>query len=92
MRQHGWVGSPDYETLVAVLVEAREAANLTQRDLANRLGTAQSRVARIESRQRNVSLLEFIEIARALGAAPETLFAKILVRIAQATDVDSVSR
>ena len=34
--------------LVAALVRAREAANLTQAELARRLGTSQSAIARLE--------------------------------------------
>lgn len=81
MRRRGWLGTPQYEFIVAALVEAREAAGLTQRDLAARLGVAQSRIGRIESGQRNVSVLELVAVARALGREPVELFTVIADRL-----------
>lgn len=76
-RRRGWIGTPQYEVMVMILVEAREIAGITQQTLASRLGVQQSMVAKIESRQRNVSLLEFLAIAKALGAAPDELVQRI---------------
>ncbi len=70
--------SRGHRTLIAVLVEHRQAAELTQRDLAARLKRPNSFVGRIESGERRVDVVEFIEIARVLGADPRELFAKIV--------------
>jgi transcriptional regulator with XRE-family HTH domain len=87
-RQHGWIGTAAYEAMVSVLVVARGNAGMTQHDLAGRLGVSQSMVAKIESRQRNVSLLEFLAIAKAIGVAPEDLISKVgvAVKAAEAGD------
>jgi transcriptional regulator with XRE-family HTH domain len=51
------------------LKEAREAAGLTQRALAARLGRSQSFVADIEGRNRRVSVTELWLLADAVGRA-----------------------
>jgi transcriptional regulator with XRE-family HTH domain len=53
--------------LIDLLVKKREAAGMTQADLAARLGEYQSFVARLESGQRRVDVVEFMEIAEAIG-------------------------
>ncbi len=47
-----------------------EAAGLTQTAVAHRLGEYQSFVARLESGQRRVDVVEFLEIADILGFGP----------------------
>ncbi|MEP1209419.1 MAG: helix-turn-helix transcriptional regulator [Rhizobiaceae bacterium] len=49
-----------------MLVQAREKAGLTQAELAENLGEYQSFVARLESGQRRVDVVEFIEFAELL--------------------------
>jgi hypothetical protein len=64
--------------LTSVLVGAREAAGLTQRDLAARLKRPHSFVGRFEAGERRIDVVEFIEIARVLEVDPRHLFAKLL--------------
>ena len=66
-----------HRELIAVLVATREAAGLTQRDLAARLKRPRSFVGRIEAGERRVDVIEFIEIARVMGVDPGHLFSKI---------------
>ena len=61
-----------------VLIKARLAANVTQRELALRLGRAQSYVSRIENGRLSIEREQFVEIARALGQDPYVLFAKVV--------------
>lgn len=61
-----------------LLVQARVAANLTQQELASRLGRAQSFVSRIEHGRFGIERAHFAAIARALGEDPPALFAKAL--------------
>jgi len=67
-----------HRQLIALLVSAREGADLTQRDLAARLKRPHSFVGRIEAGERRVDVVEFIEIARALDVDPRQLFAKLI--------------
>lgn len=70
--------SPEYRALSEVLLEARTAAGLTQRDLAARLDRQHSFIGKIESGSRHINVIEFIEVAGALGIDPERLFAKVV--------------
>jgi transcriptional regulator with XRE-family HTH domain len=67
-----------HRALIGILVEARERAGLTQRDLAARLKRPHSFVGRIEAGERRVDVIEFIEIARVMDVDPRELFAQIL--------------
>jgi transcriptional regulator with XRE-family HTH domain len=66
-----------HRALIELLVSTREAAGLTQRDLAARLKRPRSFVGRIEAGERRVDVIEFIEIARVMGIDPGQLFSKI---------------
>jgi transcriptional regulator with XRE-family HTH domain len=61
------LGSKRHQALIALLVERREAAGMTQAQLADRLGEYQSFVARLESGQRRIDVVEFLELAEVLG-------------------------
>jgi len=64
------LGTERHKALIALLIEKREAAGLTQSDLAAKLGEYQSFVARLESGQRRVDGVEFLELAELLGFNP----------------------
>ncbi|MDU0364475.1 helix-turn-helix transcriptional regulator [Rhizobium sp. 25PS6] len=64
------LGTERHRALIALLVEKREASGLTQTELADRLGEYQSFVARLESGQRRVDVVEFLELARILNFDP----------------------
>jgi len=59
--------------VVQAIIQARKAAGLTQRELADRLNKSQSFVALIETSQRRIDIVEFIAIAFALNSTPERL-------------------
>jgi transcriptional regulator with XRE-family HTH domain len=61
------LGTEQHKALIAMLTAKREAAGLTQAQLAEALGEYQSFVARLESGQRRVDVIELIELARILG-------------------------
>jgi len=63
--------------LIAVIVAAREAAGLTQRQLAAKLKRSNSFVWKLEAGERQINVLEFIEIARVLGVKASTLMVDI---------------
>lgn len=64
--------------LCATLVEARKEAGISQQELARRLKRSQSFIAKIEVGERRIDVVEFIEIARALGREPTELLARAL--------------
>jgi transcriptional regulator with XRE-family HTH domain len=70
--------SAKHRALVSAIVSARQAAGLTQRQLAARLKRSNSFVWKIEAGERRVEVLEFVEIARATGVEPTELLQRAL--------------
>jgi|GraSoiStandDraft_45_1057281.scaffolds.fasta_scaffold265112_2 transcriptional regulator with XRE-family HTH domain len=56
---------------------ARRELALTQRELAQRLGTSQAYVANVEAGRENVTLGKLAQLAAALGAGLEIRFAVV---------------
>ncbi len=71
------LGSPQHKTFIALLIEMREGAGLTQTELASKLGEYQSFVARLESGQRRVDVIEFLKLASVLAFDPHELLDKV---------------
>jgi len=64
------VHSPTQAAFCALMVKARKAAGLTQHELALRLKQPQSFVAKYEGGERRLDVVEFLNVARAIGADP----------------------
>lgn len=75
------VHTPDYAALRAELRQARDAANLSQRDLATRLGVAHSWVAKVETGERRIDLLEFCWFFAACDANVQPALDRLSKRI-----------
>jgi transcriptional regulator with XRE-family HTH domain len=67
-----------HRALMAAMTAARLRAGLTQRDLAARIGRAHSFIGKIESGERQLNILEFCELADALGLKPEKLLGRVI--------------
>jgi ribosome-binding protein aMBF1 (putative translation factor) len=59
-----------YELFRDRLVSARKMAGLTQMQLAERLSRPQSFVSKYERGERRLDVVEFLEVARAMGVDP----------------------
>jgi transcriptional regulator with XRE-family HTH domain len=70
--------SAEYARLIETLVAVRHASRMRQQALAKKLGKPQSFVAKYEGGERRIDVIEFIAIARALGADPLKLFKEFL--------------
>ncbi len=57
---------PRYE-IISQIIEARKENNITQSELAKRVGTQKSNISRLESGTYNPSLDFLIKVARGLG-------------------------
>jgi transcriptional regulator with XRE-family HTH domain len=66
-----------HRALIAAVAAARKAAGLTQRELAAKLKRSNSFVWKFEAGERQLKVLEFIEMAKILGVKPSDLIAKI---------------
>jgi transcriptional regulator with XRE-family HTH domain len=71
------LGTNQHKALVAALVAAREAAGMTQTQLADALGEYQSFVARLESGERRIDVIEFIRLSRIMGLNAAEILHKI---------------
>ncbi|WP_167648812.1 helix-turn-helix domain-containing protein [Mameliella alba] len=67
------IRTPGQKVLCLTLIEARQKAGLTQAALAARLKCQQSLIARIESGERRIDVVELIVIARAIGIPTESV-------------------
>jgi transcriptional regulator with XRE-family HTH domain len=70
--------SSKHRALIAAIVEARNATGLSQRDFAKKLGRSNNFVWRIEAGERQVNVLDFIEIAKAAGIPPDELMRRVI--------------
>ena len=70
--------SAEYARFIALLVAVRKDADIRQQALAKALGKPQSFVAKYESRERRLDMLEFLTIAGALGVDPIRLLRDFL--------------
>ena len=61
------LGSSRHKALIAFVIQQRKAAGLTQVQVAKRLRRYQSYVTLLETGQRRIDVVEFIEIADAIG-------------------------
>ncbi len=64
------IHSSRHVKLRELLVVARKKAGLTQQDVADALGRPQSFVAKYEGGERRLDVVEFLQVAAALGADP----------------------
>lgn len=85
--QHGRIllsaktlGSKRHKALIAMLIKERKAVGMNQTELARALGQYQSFVARVESGERRVDVIEFIDLANAIGFDPKKAIAKLAAK------------
>lgn len=82
-----WVTSPIHRAVVTSLIEARRRAGMTQRDLSSALRKPPSFIAKVEGGERNLSVLELLRIAQALGISASSLLSEIESRMPQGFDI-----
>lgn len=75
------VGTREYDELLRLLRETREAAGVSQESLSKTLGRARTFIGKIEAGTRRVDVVEFYQVAQALGLNPLTLFGSLAKRL-----------
>lgn len=77
-----------YNLFRLLLIETRQSNKLTQVQVAQRLQKPQSFVSKYERGERRLDVVEFLEVARALGAAP----CELLRKLEQSTEARDVTQ
>jgi transcriptional regulator with XRE-family HTH domain len=72
------VHSAEHAGFCAAMVAARKRAGLTQDALALRLKRPQSFVAKYEGGERRLDVIEFVTVAKAIGADPVQLLQRLI--------------
>jgi transcriptional regulator with XRE-family HTH domain len=62
-----------YVEIISLLRAARERAGLSQEEIARRLGKSQPFLAKVETGERRLDLLEAFELCRVLGITLESV-------------------
>jgi transcriptional regulator with XRE-family HTH domain len=75
------IHSPQHVKLRELLVAARRKAGLTQQDVADRLGRPQSFVAKYEGGERRLDVVEFLQVAAAVGVDPVRVMRSLLAAV-----------
>jgi len=76
--------SPRQIVLRTELRALRQRHRLTQAEVASRLGKPQSFVSKYEKGERRLSVIEFIDVVRALGDDPAAVLRKFIPAIDRA--------
>ncbi|WP_373964206.1 helix-turn-helix domain-containing protein [Kosakonia sacchari] len=71
------VYSEEYQRVIIALKKARKERGITQAQLAEALGRPQSFIAKIESGERRLDVVEFVHLARLVGLEPMDVLQKI---------------
>ena len=69
--------TPRQERLQSLLADVRKAKGMTQADVAKALGKPQSFVAKYENGERRIDVIEFVDIAAALGVVSGDILAQV---------------
>ena len=73
--------TPLQQQLQDSLIKLRKSKNLTQADLALKLGRPQSFVAKYEGGERRLDVVEFVDVAHALEVDPSALLSDVIQRV-----------
>ncbi len=71
------VHSNRYHLFREILIEARKEKELSQAALAEKLGRLQTFVSKYERGERRLDVVEFLEVAAALGLDPHKVLRKL---------------
>jgi transcriptional regulator with XRE-family HTH domain len=70
-----------------MLIEARSNADLTQAELAKRIGRPQPFISLVERGERRIDVIQFYAIMKALGLDPEQAFRDLIAKLPEIHEV-----
>lgn len=68
----------DYQLLLKLFKETRQEQGVAQTDLAERLGTTQAFISKVERGDRRLGALELVELLEAMGVSADAWMKKFL--------------
>lgn len=71
------IGSPRAEVLRRLIREKRRRAEMSQQQVADKIGRGQTFVSAVERGQHRVSVLELLELAEAIGFDPSAAIRRL---------------
>ncbi|MBO0754270.1 MAG: helix-turn-helix transcriptional regulator [Bradyrhizobiaceae bacterium] len=74
------LGSPQHEELRRLLVDRRQRAGLTQKEVAERLDRTQRFISRVEAGSHRVTVVELIEFGLVLDFDPTAVLRQVMKR------------
>lgn len=69
--------SNDYQLVIKALWDARIACGITQQEVASAFGRPQSFIAKVESGERRLDVVEFVRLCRLLNIEPASILNKL---------------
>ncbi|VEB96401.1 anaerobic benzoate catabolism transcriptional regulator [Cedecea lapagei] len=73
--------SEEYQLVIKSLRDARVKRGITQQQLAQAMGRPQSFIAKIESGERRLDVIEFAHVAQLLGVEPAPLLESVMGKL-----------
>lgn len=74
---------PRYEKLQSLLRDLRKRLGIRQQELAEKLGRPQSYVSKLESGERNIDLIELIDVAESLNLEPAAMISDLIKSLSE---------
>lgn len=74
---------PRYEKLQTLLRDMRKKQGITQKELADRLGRPQSFVSKLESGERNIDLIELIDVVKSLDLEASVVILALVLNLSE---------
>ena len=68
---------PKYREFIASIIRRRKSVNMTQREIATKLGVSHCYIARIETHERRLDMLEAIDMMKVLGMSDKEIIDEI---------------
>lgn len=79
----GSLRTEEFDVLTATIQKAREAAGLSQRETARRMGFSATVYGKTERGDRALDVVDFVKLANALGTDPLKLLGDYLIALQQ---------
>ena len=79
--------APAYKILREILLACRRDADVTQVELARRIGKPQPFISDIERGERGLDVIEFCALVSALGAEPAEILNRLLDRLPRKIEI-----